>query len=128
MVENNGENNGKNVEHMIIDVDISLEEGMDPSKTTEYLEKLFKLGAKFGELLHSEKLTVGEALFVIYMLEKGALSTMNVSDTEDISHLLLEDNKVKMNMMANMIVKNNIEKGEKENDEQKNFWSEITKY
>lgn len=34
------ENNGENVEHMIVDVDISLEEGMDPSKTTEYLEKL----------------------------------------------------------------------------------------
>ncbi len=43
------ENNGENVEHMIVDVDISLEEGMDPSKTTEYLEKLFRVGAKFGE-------------------------------------------------------------------------------
>lgn len=114
MSENNGENNEGNVGHMVVDVDISLEEGIDPSKTTEYLEKLFKIGARFGELLHSEKLTVGEALFVIYMLEKGALSTMNASDPEDISHLLLEDNKAKMNMVANMIVKNGIEKGEKE--------------
>jgi hypothetical protein len=110
MVENNGENNGENVEHMIVDVDISLEEGIDPLKATEYLENLFKMGAKFGELLHSEKLTIGEALFVIYMLEKGALSTANANDPGDIYHLLLEDNKAKMNMMANMIVKHNVEK------------------
>lgn len=113
MAENNGKNNGKNAERMIVDIDISLEEGMDPSKATEYLEKLFKLGAKFGELLHSEKLTIGEALFVIYMLEKGALSTTNIDDPDDIYHLLLEDNNAKMNMMANMIIKHNVEKEEK---------------
>lgn len=120
MTENNGKNNGKSAEHMTIDIDISLEEGMDPSKATEYLEKLFKLGAKFGELLHSEKLTIGEALFVIYMLEKGTLSTTNVNDPDDIYNLLLEDNRAKMNMMANIIIKNDIEKGEKEKDEKEN--------
>lgn len=107
------EKNGENVERMIVDIDIGLEEGMDPSKATEYLEKLFKLGAKFGELLHSEKLTIGGALFVIYMLEKGALSTTNSDDPGDIYNLLLEDNKAKMNMMANMIIKHNVEKEEK---------------
>lgn len=106
--ENNGENSEENVGHMIVDVDINLEEGVDPSKVTEYLEKLFRVGAKFGELLHNEKLTVGEALFVIYMLEKGALSTNNVDDPGDMYHLLWEDNKAKINMMANMIIKNKV--------------------
>lgn len=113
MEEKNGENNGENVEHVIVDIGLSLEDEIDPSKATEYLEKLFRVGAKFGELLHSEKLTIGEALFVIYMLEKGALSTTSANDPGDIYHLLLEDNKAKMNMMANIIVKNDVEKGEK---------------
>ena len=113
-------NNGENVEHVTVNIGLNLEDGIDPSKVTEYLEKLFRIGDKFGELLHNEKLTIGEALFVIYMLEKGALSTMNVSDSEDISHLLLEGNKTNMDIIANMIIKNKIEKDEKENDEQKN--------
>jgi len=29
MTENNGKNNGKNAERMIVDIDISLEEGME---------------------------------------------------------------------------------------------------
>jgi len=110
-------NNEENIAHVTVDIGLSLE---DPSNATKCLEKLFIVGEKFGELLHNEKLTVGEALFVIYMLEKGALSTMNVGDPEDISHLLLEDNKAKIDMIANMIVKNKLEKDEKEKVEQKN--------
>jgi hypothetical protein len=55
----------------------------------------------------------------ISMLEKGALSTTNVNDPGDIYHLLLEDNKAKMNMMADMIIKHDAEKSEKEKGEQK---------
>ncbi len=121
-------NNEENVAHVTVDIGLSLEDGTDPSDVAKCLEKLFAVGEKFGELLHNERLTVGEALFVIYMLEKGALSTMNVGDPEDISHLLLKDNKVKMDMIANMVVKNKLEKDEKEKNEQKNLWSEITKY
>jgi hypothetical protein len=101
------ENNGKNTEPVIVDIDLSLEDGIDPKKATEYLEKLFMVGERFGDLLHNEKLTIGETLFVIYILEKSLLSTMGHND---ISHLLLENNKVKMNVLANMIVKNKIEK------------------
>lgn len=104
-------NNGKNIKHVTVDIGLHLEEGIDPKKAEEYLETLFIIGDRFGELLHNEKLTVGEVLFVIYMLEKGALSTMNVDEPGDISHLLLEDNKIKMDMIANMLIKNKIEKG-----------------
>ena len=106
----------ENVEHVIVNIGLSLDGGIDPSKAAEYLEKLFKIGDRFGDLLHNEKLTVGEALFVIYMLEKGALSTMNIDEPSDMSHLLLEDNKTKIDIIANMIVKNNIEKGEEKRE------------
>ena len=121
-------NNGENVEPVIVDIGLCLEEGIDQKKATEYIEKLFRIWDRFGDLLHNEKLTVGETLFVIYILEKGALSTMNVNDPEDISYLLLDDNKLKMDMIVNMIIKNEIEKSEKEKGEQKNWRSEITKY
>lgn len=99
-------NNEENVEHVIVDIGLNLEDGIDPSKVSEYLEKLFRIGDRFGDLLHDEKLTIGEALFVIYILEKGALSTMNIEDPDDMSHILLEGNKTKMDIIANMIVKN----------------------
>lgn len=113
MTENNGKNedNGKNIEEVIID--INLDDDTDISKATEYFEKLFIIGEKFGELLYNEKLTIGEVLFVIYMLEKGVLSSENFIDSGDIYYSLLEDNKAKTDMIANMIIKNNIEKSEK---------------
>lgn len=113
MTGNNEKNdkNEKDVKHVTVDIGLHLEDGIDPKKAEEYLETLFIIGDRFGELLHNEKLTVGEVLFVIYMLEKGALSTMNVDEPADISHLLLEDNKIKMDMIANMLIKNKIEKG-----------------
>ena len=112
-------NNEGNID-VVVDIGLSLEEGIDPKRATEYLKKLFIVGERFGALLHNEKLTVGEVLFVIYMLEKGALSIMNLNEPGDISHLLLEDNKTKMDMIANLIIKNNIEKSEKEKVSQKN--------
>lgn len=87
---------------------MDLEDDIDPVKANEYIGKLFEVGDRFGELLHNEKLTIGEALFIIYILEKGALSTMNIDDPDDISQLLLVDNKARMNMIANAIIKNKI--------------------
>lgn len=103
------EKNGKHIEPVIIDIGLNLEEGIDPKKATEYLEKLFILGEKFGDLLYNEKLTIGETLFVVYILEKGVLSTMSQNDNA-IHRLLLENNKDRMDALAEMIVKNKLEK------------------
>lgn len=102
------EKNGKHIESVIVDIGLNLEEGIDPKKATEYLKKLFIVGEKFGDLLHNEKLTIGEALFVVYILEKGLLGTME--NDNDIHSLLLENNKDRMNALAEMIVKNKLEK------------------
>ena len=112
-------NDEENIEHVTVDIGLSLEDEIDPKDAAEYLEKLFIIGDKFGELLHNEKLTVGEALFIIYLLEKGALSTMDINDPDDISHILLEDNKTKIDMIANMIIENKIKIGEKDGETEK---------
>lgn len=115
--------NEENVRHVTVDIGLHIEDGIDPKEATEYLEKLFIIGDRLGELLHNEKLTIGEAFFVIYLLEKGALSTMDISIPDDTTHMLLEDNKAKMDIIANTIIKNKIKKGEKENDRNfGNFW------
>lgn len=110
----------ENVEHVVVDIDINIEDDIDPKKATKYLEKLFILGDKFGELLHKEGLTIGEALFIIYILEKGALDTMEIDDPDDIYHALIDDNKSRIDMIANIIIKHSVEKDKKEKDEQKN--------
>ena len=108
------ENNEENVEHVTVDIGLSIEEGIDPKKVTEYLQKLFVIGDKFGELLHKEVLTIGEALFVIYMLEKGALSVIEIDGPDDIYHVLSADNKSRIDMIASMIIRYNIENEQKD--------------
>lgn len=118
------ENNEENIAHVTIDISLSIEDGIDPKRATEYLGKLFAIGDKFGELLHKEGLTLGEALFVIYILEKGALSVIEIDDPDDIYHLLSADNKSRIDMMASMIIRHNVkkdnkEKNDKESDKEK---------
>ena len=108
-------NKEENVVH--VNIGIGLEEGIDQKKTSEYLEKLFVIGDKFGGLLHKERLTIGEALFVIYMLEKGALSVIEIEDPDDIYHVLSADNKSRIDMIASMIIRHNSEKDKKEKGE-----------
>ena len=99
---------------MIIDINLDIEDGIDPKNVTEYLNKLFVIGDKLGELLHKEGLTIGEALFVIYMLEKGALSVIDIDDPDDIYHVLSVNNKSRIDMIADMIIRHNVEKDKKE--------------
>jgi hypothetical protein len=105
--------NERNTEKVPVDIHLILDDDIDFAKANEYLAILFEIGDRFGELLHDERLTIGEALFVIYMVEKGALGTMDINDPDDISHMLIADNENRMNLVANFIIKNKTKMEEK---------------
>lgn len=137
----NGENKvksdkdkGQEKDAIVVDVGIELDNEIDPKIAKNCLDKLFCIADKFGSLLHDEKLTIGEALFIIYLLEKGALSTIsnegmgimgmdktfsnegsevskfNGSDENDesdqIADILMQDNETKIDIIANIMLRN----------------------
>lgn len=94
-------------DYISVKLKLNLDPDIDKEKVTKYLEKVFRIANKFGIMLHKEQLTIGEALFIAYILENGALSTINTKD-DKIYETLVEGNDTRLNVIANMIIKNAI--------------------